>query len=62
MVEKKNSDAGYWLKKLMFSNSIDSTMPSVVRMAMDAAAISRPRTARSTVLRARNVAVVFDSA
>jgi hypothetical protein len=50
---KKKSWIGYCEKKSKVSDTIDQTMPTVVRIAMDEAAIKRPSTAFSTRLRAR---------
>ncbi len=50
---KKKSRIGYCPKKRIVSNSIEATMPNVVRMAMVEAPISRTTIELSTRLRAR---------
>ena len=52
-MEKKNSEAGYILKKLMVSKTSEKTMPAVVRTAIVEEPISRARTKFSLTLRAR---------
>ena len=51
-VPKKNSAGEIREKKSTVSKSIEKTIPTVVRMAIDEATISAPRTTPSTLLRA----------
>ena len=59
---KKKSCQGYCEKKLLASNSIDRTMPTVVRIAIVEANIKSASSTASTMLRARNNALVRDTA
>ena len=53
VVPKKKWVQEYWAKKWPVSNSIDRTMPTVVKIAIEAAKIRMPLTICSTTLRAR---------
>ena len=58
-VPKKKSVAGNREKKSIVLKISEKTMPMVVRIATQAAAISNARIARSTVLRARKSLLVI---